>query len=435
MKSFAHITLAGFLTLTLFACPQPQPQPPATVTVSAASNAYGTISPSSRVVKSGETTTFTITPNAQYLPTVTGCGGSLSGNTYTTGTITAACSVNATFNVPAGTTGNTSFDVTGNGVQQVGRTSKYKVSGLSAPAAGRPLVIYLHGDGGNNINVPSAYSEWSDHQAAVIVAPQGLGGTATWNFRMDGRNPNSTLDVKPPLGIDDVAFIKEIITRGTNAMIPLFGAGNVIDPTKVFVVGESRGAGMAYVLYAHPDTKNLITAIAPISGTFFCSTLRPGRGIPSPTNPVPVYVLSQDSDEVCGEDGTFGYFTPKSNLYVRTNPPRIFDVHATDDFPSTAAPALDDEFGNLILMTKQWAKTSNNCLEPLPSANPVFANATINGKTVSAYRQRNTGNTAACAADVTFFIVQGGGHVPGGYAERVVKWFFGQYNTATNTFN
>jgi hypothetical protein len=36
---------------------------------------------------------------------------------------------------------------------------------------------------------------------------------------------------------------------------------------------------------------------------------------------------------------------------------------------------------------------------------------------------------------VTFFIVQNGGHVPQGYAERIVKWFFGQYNTQTNSFN
>uniref|UniRef100_A0A486XPV6 Rhs family protein n=1 Tax=Rheinheimera sp. BAL341 TaxID=1708203 RepID=A0A486XPV6_9GAMM len=46
----------------------------------------------------GSTTTFTVTPQAGYqVANVTGCSGSRSGNTYTTGAITAACSVSASF--------------------------------------------------------------------------------------------------------------------------------------------------------------------------------------------------------------------------------------------------------------------------------------------------------------------------------------------------
>lgn len=55
------------------------------------------ISPASRTVNHGQTTTFTITPNTGYRASATGCGGTLSGNTYTTGTITADCTVTATF--------------------------------------------------------------------------------------------------------------------------------------------------------------------------------------------------------------------------------------------------------------------------------------------------------------------------------------------------
>ncbi|MBL4585187.1 MAG: Ig-like domain-containing protein, partial [Pseudomonadales bacterium] len=44
------------------------------------------------------TTSFTVTPNGGYnIANVTGCAGSLSGNTYTTGAINAACTVSATF--------------------------------------------------------------------------------------------------------------------------------------------------------------------------------------------------------------------------------------------------------------------------------------------------------------------------------------------------
>ncbi len=399
--------------------------PPVTFTATASNGLYGSISPSSRVVNSGSSTTFTVTPNPQYIPTVTGCGGTLVGNTYTTAALSANCTVTASFALPAGTNGTTTFDVTGNGALQVGRTSRYHVSGLAAPASGRPLIIYLHGDGATNAQVPASYSAWSDHQAAVIVAPQGL--NATWNFRMDGRSEYGVAGVQPPLAVDDVAFIKEIITRGENAANPLFGAGNLIDPAQVFVVGESRGGGMAYVLYAHPDTKNLITAIAPVSGTFYCTTSNGGNGT-TPYNP------PADSDFTCGQNGGFGYFFFKPSLFTRVSAPRIFDIHGSNDLPETAAPALDNQYGNLINATKAWAVNSNSCLEVLPSANPVFANASINGLVVNGYRQRNAANTAPCTADVTFYIVNGGGHVPSGYEERVVKWFFNKYSTFNNTF-
>lgn len=66
-------------------------------TVTATAGSGGSIS-AAQTVADGDTTTFTITPNAGYhIATVSGCGGSLSGTTYTTGAITSNCTVNATF--------------------------------------------------------------------------------------------------------------------------------------------------------------------------------------------------------------------------------------------------------------------------------------------------------------------------------------------------
>jgi hypothetical protein len=69
-----------------------------TVTASAGSN--GGISPSGSVqVNSGSTQQFTVTPNSGYTASVGGtCGGSLVGNTFTTNSITANCTVTAAFN-------------------------------------------------------------------------------------------------------------------------------------------------------------------------------------------------------------------------------------------------------------------------------------------------------------------------------------------------
>ena len=69
------------------------------LTVTATAGSGGAISPANRTVERGATTTFTVTAESGWeIASVSGCGGSLSGDTYTTGPITAACPVRATFN-------------------------------------------------------------------------------------------------------------------------------------------------------------------------------------------------------------------------------------------------------------------------------------------------------------------------------------------------
>ena len=69
--------------------------------VSAGAATSGSISPSTVTVSEGATASFTITPDGGYgILDVTGCNGSLNGNTYTTGSIFANCTVTATFALP-----------------------------------------------------------------------------------------------------------------------------------------------------------------------------------------------------------------------------------------------------------------------------------------------------------------------------------------------
>jgi len=69
-----------------------------TFTVNATASAGGNINPATRAVPQGTTGAFTVTPNTGFvIDAVSGCGGSLSGSTYITGAITAACNVSATF--------------------------------------------------------------------------------------------------------------------------------------------------------------------------------------------------------------------------------------------------------------------------------------------------------------------------------------------------
>lgn len=67
--------------------------------VTASAGTGGSITPASVMVADQETAVFNVTAEAGYsIASISGCGGTRSGNTYTTGAITAACSVNATFN-------------------------------------------------------------------------------------------------------------------------------------------------------------------------------------------------------------------------------------------------------------------------------------------------------------------------------------------------
>ncbi len=75
---------------------------PTTYTVSGSAGANGNISPASQIINSGNTATLTVTPNSGYTASASGCGGSLVGTTYTTGSITGNCTVTATFTASAG---------------------------------------------------------------------------------------------------------------------------------------------------------------------------------------------------------------------------------------------------------------------------------------------------------------------------------------------
>jgi|GEM_PF-2043195 len=69
-------------------------------TVTASAGTGGSISPTSVAVAQGLTASFTVSPASGFqIASVTGCGGARSGSFYTTGPITAACAVNATFSV------------------------------------------------------------------------------------------------------------------------------------------------------------------------------------------------------------------------------------------------------------------------------------------------------------------------------------------------
>src|SRR5690606_864651 len=69
-------------------------------TVSATAGAGGSVTPASQTIRHGSTGTLILTPDTGYaIASVSGCNGTLNGNTFITGPVTAACAVTATFSL------------------------------------------------------------------------------------------------------------------------------------------------------------------------------------------------------------------------------------------------------------------------------------------------------------------------------------------------
>lgn len=333
--------------------------------------------------------------------------------------LVAAANDFAAFSTPhqPATTADTLGSIDVNGYT---RNFVYAVSALPAPATGRPLVIHLHGDGGN-MNLSAAWKDavLNDANGAVLLSAQGrnnipeaaaIDGSA-WRFRMDESG-------QP---YDDVDFIDQLITKATTDNTFL---GADIDPAQVYLVGESRGAGFAYFLYADPRTSNDVRAIVPISGTFYCEGDATNSGTPG-TPPLP------GSDLTCGEVSEYGYWQPKPSLFTAptvTRAAHILDIHgqlppAGNELPETAPPALDQDYG--ATSWAGWGDAAGCYTVQVSSQTEQTLPQSIGGKTVKSYAYSIAADNLATRCptlDLTFYIAQGGGHVPGGF--QPTAWCF-----------
>lgn len=294
----------------------------------------------------------------------------------------------------------------------------YQVSAVAAPATGRPLVIHLHGDGGDmGLSAAWLNALLSDVNGAVLLSAEGrnnipaaaaIDGSA-WRFRMD----------EAGAAYDDIDFINQLITQATNNNL----LGTPIDPNQVYVVGESRGAGFAYYLYADPRTRNKVRAIVPLSGTFYCDGDAVNPGVPG-TTPIP------GSDTTCGQISAYGYWEPKPSLFSAgvTRAAHILDVHgqlppAGSELPETSPPVLDVDWASTTWAG--WGDAAGCYTVQVSSQTEQTLLQPIGGRTVKSYAYSQAENdlaTRCTSLDLTFYIAQGGGHVPGGFESTA--WCF-----------
>lgn len=122
-----------------------------------------------------------------------------------------------------------------------------------------PLVIVLHGYKGTAASMEqySTFSAVADREGFLVAYPQAQGEMAAWNLNL---GPNA-----------DVTFLNDLMDDVLSACD--------YDPSRVYVVGLSRGGGMANRLAC--DAAQRVAAVAAVSGAFFrhldCD---PARAVP-----------------------------------------------------------------------------------------------------------------------------------------------------------
>lgn len=185
--------------------------------VTTASQGNGVISPSTASVAHGGTPTFTLTPAPNHhLVNVSGCNGSLNGSQYTTGPITSACAVNASFEldhyqITASSTGNGTISPTTLSVGH-GQSATFTLT----PAGGYGIAGVSGCPGTLNGN---EYTIDSVTQACAITAD------------FSAAQPSFTTDLSQPLDIDATGLLtalsQDTYPQATDAL------GNPLEVTLV----------------------------------------------------------------------------------------------------------------------------------------------------------------------------------------------------------
>jgi polyhydroxybutyrate depolymerase len=135
--------------------------------------------------------------------------------------------------------------------------------GPSARSSPLPVVVVLHGGGGNGSRVikQSGLADQVDRFGMLALFPDA--GKQQWN---DGRETTRSSS-------DDVMFLRNLIAEAVRS----WGG----DPSRVFIVGASSGGMMA--LRMGCDASNVITAIGIVVANMpkdLANRCRPGRAIP-----------------------------------------------------------------------------------------------------------------------------------------------------------
>lgn len=214
------------------------------------------------------------------------------------------------------------------------RTYRVHIPGAVAPVDGRPVLIVLHGGGGNGKQVDHSkgISDLADQEGFIAVYPNGSGRTSkllTWNA-------DNCCGYAHTQNIDDVAFI--------SALIDEVIADYEVDPTRIYMIGHSNGAMMTFRVACELSGK--IAAAAPYAGALNTDSC-------APESPVPMIIMN-------GEDDTSVLVSGGSGSGVdatRVDKPTSFAVDTWVAANSCTATPVETDDGQILVKT--WTGCAN----------------------------------------------------------------------------
>jgi len=191
---------------------------------------------------------------------------------------------------------------------------------LHAPSSSEkmPLVIALHGykDYPRLMEFYSGLSRKADKEKFIVAYPYGTNNQEDKNLSWNGGVccGNGVLS-----NVSDVEFINNLTDE-------LIRTQNV-DPKRVYVVGFSNGALLAYRIAA--ETPDKYKAFAIVSGSIGGKVYKklPPYVIPDPKKPISVLIMHGMNDkripylggENANKDGSFKSFKDSGDLWIRSN--------------------------------------------------------------------------------------------------------------------
>jgi polyhydroxybutyrate depolymerase len=190
-----------------------------------------------------------------------------------------------------------------------------------------PLVIVLHGGGGNSEHAArmSGFSALADQENFIVVYPNGTGRLGevllTWNA---GNCCGYALDNN----VDDVGFIRALIEK-LQREYP-------IDAKRVYATGMSNGGMMSYRLACELSDK--IVAIAPVAGALNVEC--------KPTAPISVIAFHGTADQHVLFEG--GAPKVKADPHPREDKSVAYAMNFWAQHNRCAATPKRDERGNII---------------------------------------------------------------------------------------
>lgn len=222
-------------------------------------------------------------------------------------------------------------------VAGIERTYRAHLPSSVESANGLPVLIVLHGGGGNakQFERSSGFSGFADEEGFLAVYPDGSSrrlGLQTWNAY-------SCCGYAYAAGIDDVGFISVLIDH--------LVSDEQVDPTRIYVTGFSNGAMMTFRIACELSDK--VAAAAPYAGALNTDSC-------SPATPVPMLIMNGDADEnVPVAGGT----SPNAGVASQDDRVDRPTAHAVDTWVAAngcvGTPMVED---TTVALTNSWTDCS-----------------------------------------------------------------------------